>query len=78
MHQHRMRDHHLRLVGYHPPGALYELGCFCGAAANDPVHGNPPCDWCDDAAELGAPGPWWHRIWCRFCAWLFLDRPTKN
>lgn len=61
---HHMADHH------DPVG-----GCYCGAADPDPVHGDPPCDWCIDAGELGAPAPWWHRAWCRFVVWLLLGNP---
>lgn len=48
--------------------------CVCGAAPSDPLHHAPPCEWCrggysDFGLDLGEPGPWWHRRWCRFVAW---------
>lgn len=68
--QHRMRDHH----AVTPMSALAPSLCWCGAVRPDPVHAEPPCDWCDDADELGAPGPWWHRGWCRFVTWWLVGK----
>lgn len=67
---HHMRDHHGPFEHESLP-----THCLCGDAMNSSVHERPPCDWCDDGHELGAPAPWWHRMWCRFCAWWLLDKP---
>jgi hypothetical protein len=47
--------------------------CLCGASLADPVHGPVPCEWCEpvDVGDLGAPAPWWHRLWCRLVARIY-------
>lgn len=69
--KHQRTEHHSYLL---PFGI--SLSCICGAAVADPIHGRPPCEWCDDLDEppeqdLGAPSPWWHRLWCRLVAKLY-------
>lgn len=62
---HQMRDHHEHI---HLASAVQ----WCKEPANSVLHQEPPCDWCNDGYELGPAAPWWHRQWCRFCAWYLL------
>lgn len=70
---HHMRDHHGAIEGSMFAPTLFD-GCVCGDATNSSLHSAPPCDWCDDGNELGTPAPWWSRMWCRLCAWLFVAK----
>lgn len=35
---------------------------------------DPESPFFDEKSELGSPGPWWHRAWCRFVAWYLTGR----
>lgn len=67
---HQMRDHHRHLLEPTP--------WLCREPANSVLHQEPPCGWCNDGYELGPAAPWWHRAWCRFCAWWLLGNNKEN
>lgn len=74
---HQMKDHHGAMEASMFAPVTFD-GCICGDPINGALHGKPPCDWCSDGNELGAPAPWWHRAWCWVCVWLFLGEPKKE
>lgn len=70
---HRMRDHH-EGVDVSEFSQIDLNNCICGATMNDPLHGQPPCEWCDGALLDRRPPSVWRRLWWRIACRYLLGK----